>query len=252
MTENSQGPWAPQDPNAGAQSYGQPPAGPPTDPYASTGPAYGQAPGYGQDTTYGQDPTYGQTPTYEAPPAYGAPQSGYGQPSGGYPSYGGPVVASVGVSDMAQVPGLGMVRIANIGKRFGARIIDGLILSVVYGIIMGIAVAAASAGDEVGFGLMMGIMFFSSLLMLAYEGLMNGLKGATLGKMAMGLRVVTTKGEDPCGIGPAFVRYLILGACNMVPLLGLVCYLSPLFDQSGLSQGWHDKVAGTLVIDVKG
>jgi uncharacterized RDD family membrane protein YckC len=52
--------------------------------------------------------------------------------------------------------------------------------------------------------------------------LLQGLVGASIGKLVVGLRVVNAQGE-PCGIGRAFVRWLLLlfvdGACFLVGLL---------------------------------
>jgi uncharacterized RDD family membrane protein YckC len=85
--------------------------------------------------------------------------------------------------------------------------------------------------------------------MLLYEWLMIGITGATLGKRALGLRVVReTTGEVP-GVGAAFIRYIIPIVGAFVCYIGaLLVYLSPFFDNTGKLQGWHDRAAGTLVI----
>ena len=53
-------------------------------------------------------------------------------------------------------------------------------------------------------------------------------------------------------MGPAAIRNLVLWGPNIVPCLGfifwVICGLSPLFDNSGRSQGWHDKAVDSLVV----
>ncbi len=252
MIENPQSSQFPQKPSVGGQSYGRLSEDSQAYPYLSTDPASDS----GRAGDYRQGPDYGQHFAHGVPPVYGVAQPKYVQADGIYPGHNTLMTADTAVSSgngTAQVPVLGAVKVARMGKRAAARIIDGLVESVVLCVLLDITVRYISGRDVGSVLLATGAMFLGVLVFaLAYECLMSGLKGATFGKMAIGLRVITVKGDDPCGVGPAFLRYLVLGACSLVPLVGLVCYLSPFFDKSGLSQGWHDKVAGTLVIDVKG
>lgn len=74
----------------------------------------------------------------------------------------------------------------------------------------------------------------------------HGIAGRTPGKMLLGLRVIQASG-DPITPGVAFLRwvgYLISG-----PIFGLG-FLWVAFD--GRKQGWHDKIAATLVIRWRG
>ena len=68
-------------------------------------------------------------------------------------------------------------------------------------------------------------------------------RGATPGKMAMGLMVVTTQMKKP-NLATA-VKREIIGKFVSVLVLGLG-YLSILWDSK--KQGWHDKIAGTYVM----
>lgn len=85
-----------------------------------------------------------------------------------------------------------------------------------------------------------------------YEWLFIGLDGATPGKAAVQIKVVDEISGGTIGLGRAFVRHLIILGPLLLPYLGLVvCFvvlLSPLFDSSGRSQGWHDKIAKDLVV----
>ena len=67
--------------------------------------------------------------------------------------------------------------------------------------------------------------------------------GGTLGKRAVGIRVVHEKTYDAPGLGSGFVRTLV-SIISALPLgLG---YLWAAWDTKG--QTWHDKAAGTLVV----
>ncbi|MFE5212128.1 RDD family protein [Streptomyces sp. NPDC056600] len=229
------------DPN---NPYGAPqqPAGSPYgQPQQPAGSPYGQPqqpqPGYGY-------PQQGQQPGIP-------PQSGYGYPAGGQGGYQqGPPPASMGM-------------------RFLARLIDGVIIGVIYGILMGVGVLGASDSiseceslvgtpsyqpcidDAAGSlaGTFFAIAGFFMIFTLLYEWLMVGLVGATVGKLALGLRVVKADTGQKPGLGSSFIRWIIptVGAflCGIGQLL---VYLSPFWDNSGRQQGWHDKAASTMVL----
>ena len=79
-----------------------------------------------------------------------------------------------------------------------------------------------------------------------YHWLFIGLKGQTLGKMAVGIKVVNARGSIP-GLGDAALRE-ILGkiVSTIVICLG---FLWIIWD--GRKQGWHDKIAKTYVVRVE-
>jgi uncharacterized RDD family membrane protein YckC len=70
----------------------------------------------------------------------------------------------------------------------------------------------------------------------------HGSVGQTPGKMLLGLRVIQTSGEKMT-FGVAFLRWVGTIASTLLLLLG---YLWVAID--GKKQGWHDKIAATLVI----
>ncbi|MHC5907869.1 RDD family protein [Streptomyces sp. S6] len=230
-------------------SFGAPPPG---NPYGQQP----QQPGYGQP----QQPGHPQ----QGYPSY--PQDQYGQQPQGYPSY-------------PQAPGGGYPpgyqsgpQVASMGLRLGARIIDGIVIGLVYSAfsIAGIAGSMSSVNDcdanapsavyeaclndavSSSFsrvGALMGVLMVVSFL---YEWLMTGLTGATLGKLAVGLRVVKAETGEKPGLGAAFIRWIIPIVGYFACMIGmLVVYLSPLWDKSGRQQGWHDKAAKVMVIRIK-
>ena len=93
-----------------------------------------------------------------------------------------------------------------------------------------------------------------TLLVIPYEVLMIALWGQTLGKMAVGVKVVRSDNGDVPGFGKSAARYAIIFALGLpgllIPFSGLVlqiiCYLSILWRRH--RQGWHDSAAGTFVI----
>ncbi|MFF4649488.1 RDD family protein [Streptomyces sp. NPDC001380] len=244
-----------QQPQAG---YGYPQQQPPQQP----GSAYPQQPGY----AYPQQP---QQPGYAYPqqpqqPGYAYPQGQPGYDPNAAAAYGYPQQPPYGA-----VP-YGTPQIASMGARFGARLIDGVLVGVVCWILMVAGVAGAvgigakakteynpttgqyelSPSASMGvLGVTMVLMLVIFVLQLCYEWLMVAFAGATLGKRMVGLRVVNeTTGQNP-GLGSSFVRFIIpIVGWALCYLPGLLVWLSPFFDNSGRQQGWHDKAAHTLVI----
>ncbi|MCW7947131.1 RDD family protein [Streptomyces hygroscopicus] len=197
---------------------------------------------------------------------YGAPQ---GQPGYGYPQApGGIPQQGYGYPQEPGYPGGGAApRVASMGRRFGARLIDGVILSVVYLVLSFAGIAGsisqakncdpnaadyqtcinnASGGMVAAIGAVFGALAIIGLL---YEWLMVGLVGATLGKMTVGLRVVKADTGQKPGLGSSFIRWIIPMVGSLACGIGqLLVYLSPFWDKSGRQQGWHDKAAGTMVV----
>jgi len=73
----------------------------------------------------------------------------------------------------------------------------------------------------------------------------HGSVGQTPGKMLLGLRVVQATGE-PMTFGLAFLRWVGYLISKLVVYLGFIWIA---FDHR--KQGWHDKIAGTIVVTVK-
>ena len=121
---------------------------------------------------------------------------------------------------------------AGFWRRFAAAFVDGLLLGVISGILQ---VALKSVGY--GLGIVVAIVYY-----VYFEG---GLTGQTLGKRALGIRVVDFETGGPIGYPRGFIRYIGRYVSTIVLLLG---YLWMLWDAE--KQTWHDKFAGSVVVPV--
>ena len=83
-----------------------------------------------------------------------------------------------------------------------------------------------------------------------YETVMIAVWGRTLGKFAMGTRVVRIDTAGPVLWSSSSVRALIPLAAGVIPgvgfVLSVVVYATAMIDKR--QQGWHDKAAGTIVV----
>jgi uncharacterized RDD family membrane protein YckC len=123
---------------------------------------------------------------------------------------------------------------AGFWRRFGALLIDGILLGIVSGILIAIFKQGAVA------------QLLNTLISLAYftyfEG---GASGQTLGKMVLGIRVYDLRQGGPIGYGRGFVRW-ISRILSTIPLF--LGYFWMLWDKE--KQCWHDKLAGSVVVPV--
>ncbi|SFB33424.1 Uncharacterized membrane protein YckC, RDD family [Amycolatopsis marina] len=179
---------------------------------------------------YAQQPYYGQAP---GAPVFLPPST----PEGQHPD--APVPVRV---------------IASPWRRLGARVLDFFILVIGAGLLAGLGVALASLtgdlGEPEGSALLLLIVFVSLavLFMLLYEVITTWKWGGTLGKLAVGVRVVrVADGHSFPSLGLSFGRFGIQLVLRAVPLGGLLDVLWLLWDRP-LYQCLHDKVTSTVVI----
>lgn len=118
---------------------------------------------------------------------------------------------------------------AGFWRRFAALLIDGIILGLVSGILLAVL-------HNVGYalGIVLGVAYY-----VYFEG---GPRGQTLGKRALGIRVIDFDTGEPIGYGRAFIRYIGRIISALVIYLG---YLWMLWDHE--KQCWHDKFATDVV-----
>ena len=143
-------------------------------------------------------------------------------------------------------------------RRFLATLIDSLILgtvsffiNLVPSIVLGLSSAPVVPGQNGTLAISPVALIVSSIVSLAilaielgYFIFFIGSRGQTLGKMAMGIRVVKIGTNEAPGYGKAFLREVVgKFVSSLVLFLG---YFWMLWDSK--KQTWHDKIAGTVVI----
>ena len=82
---------------------------------------------------------------------------------------------------------------------------------------------------------------FYVLISIAYFTYFHGIKGRTPGKMLLGLQVLSAEGTS-ISFGTAFLR----SVGYLVSSIFYIGFIWAAFDKR--KQGWHDKIAGTVVI----
>jgi uncharacterized RDD family membrane protein YckC len=261
--------------------YGQPGPGygtPASQPY----PGYGQTQPYstpaGQAYPTFPEPGYG-TPPNQAYPGYGQTQP-YGTPAGqAYPSYPQPSYPQQGYGQPYQPYGYQLPgkdpALAEWWRRLLARVIDGLILAVVCSPLWipawsrffrqftaianrypGPAINTTAArnaiataeGHLVGSIFVVGLLFY--VVAFVYDWIQHAAWGQTIGKRALGTKVVRDDGNPVLGPGAAAGRAAVYALVPLVPvvggLFGLVNELWLTWDPR--RQCLHDKAAHTVVI----
>ena len=143
-------------------------------------------------------------------------------------------------------------------QRFIAFIIDVIVLAVIVGILTTIGIVEISVSEEASTtdGLI------QAIIVVAYYVILTVAFGATLGKMAMGMKVVDRDGNK-AGAGPVLIREVIARALGalLASVVGagigeavglavaIIIVIMILFDER--RQGLHDKVGGTFVVKAR-
>jgi uncharacterized RDD family membrane protein YckC len=134
------------------------------------------------------------------------------------------------------------MNLANWIQRVGAYIIDQLPFAILYGI--GFIFLPKTNTDGTSSG-SIGVFFIFFLLALAwvvYNRWYLGGQGQSIGKRALGMRLIKEQTGQPLGMGMAFVRDLAHIVDGVICYIG---YLFPLWDQK--RQTLADKIVGTVV-----
>ncbi len=147
------------------------------------------------------------------------------------------------------------VRLASIGARIGARVLDAIIMivGIIVLLVIGVASAMGLSGDDDDstVAATLGLAVVALIVGVLYEVSMIALKGQTLGKMATSIKVVRADNGMIPGWGKSVGRWAVPALPNLIPgiggLISLLVYVSLTFDKAR-RQGWHDKAASTLVI----
>jgi uncharacterized RDD family membrane protein YckC len=121
---------------------------------------------------------------------------------------------------------------------FGRRLVAFIVDNVIIGVIAVILILAL--GEAAGYGLWL-------LVALAYYTFLEGgPRGQTVGKMALGIRVIDFRAGGPIGYPRGFLRYIGKVIASLPCYLG---YFWMLWDRE--RQCWQDKIATTVVVPVE-
>lgn len=123
---------------------------------------------------------------------------------------------------------------AGFWQRFAAYLLDSLILAVP--VVILVLITSQAVGNIASIAL--ALAYFSY-----FEG---GPTGQTIGKRALGIRVIDFKVGGPIGYGRGLLRTVARYLSALVFFLG---YFWMLWDRE--KQCWQDKIAGTVVVPVE-
>jgi uncharacterized RDD family membrane protein YckC len=165
-----------------------------------------------------------------APDPGAGPQSPAGAPQA--PVAGGSQAAppAYGGGQVQQQPSAAVGPRAGFWQRFGAALLDGIMLGIVNGILTSVL-----KGVGYALALLISVAYFSY-----FEG---GPSGQTVGKRALGIRVIDFDNGGPLGYGRGAIRWI--GRYLSAIPLGLG-YFWMLWDPQ--KQCWHDKLANDVVV----
>jgi uncharacterized RDD family membrane protein YckC len=277
---------SPDDAEAGA-----PASAPPPDswhfPYGAASPHSGAPPGYGGPPPQNEAPPgYGPQPQNGAPPGHAPPYAGPPQngapPYGTSPHYGtAPPYAGLrphGTPYLAYAAGLPAgpePDLAEWWRRLLGRLIDILVLAILttpvavavlshaFSQYQGVldrypdlntpaAQTAISRADGRLFGSWLIFACIIAVLSFFYDSIQHGLWGQTLGKRALGTRVVSADDRSKISGGTAAGRAAVYALIPVIPLIGsLFSLLNGLWlTWDRRRQALHDKAARTIVVKV--
>lgn len=180
-------------------------------------------------------------------------------PAGAYSPYTAPATVAEAHPGTLPVQG-GDVVMAGLWRRFAASFIDSLVTAVAsYALLLplmlvfGVSLSSLAENDLAGAGASLGFLALNYAITLGVPALYfawmhsSGTQ-ASLGKMAVGVKVVRTSGE-PLGFGRALLRYLayMLFALLTCGAGVLISGLMVAFTER--KQALHDMLCDTLVVD---
>jgi uncharacterized RDD family membrane protein YckC len=145
------------------------------------------------------------------------------------------------------VPSPSEPQLGSRGLRLVAYILDSLLISFVVGAVL---IVLVFFGAFLGEGLQNLLVVIGALLAIAisvgYFPYFWARDGQTLAMMPLGLRVVDETTGETISMGKAFLRLIGLWISIAIFYIGVIWILF-----EGRRRGWHDLIAGTIVIGEK-
>ena len=146
-------------------------------------------------------------------------------------------------------------------KRLVAIIVDGLVLGfggIIVLLIIGAVVGSSNnqtpnppaTNGQVAAGVIVASLFIALIGAIYYGALNGSRRGQTVGKLALGIAVRDARSGGPIGFWRALARALVVWLFSILLVIPYVLdSLAPLWDKR--RQAWHDKVANSVVVDLK-
>ncbi|HLM65413.1 MAG TPA: RDD family protein [Acidimicrobiales bacterium] len=231
-------PWSPPSGPAPGQPWNPPPGGPPPGP---GGPP--PSPGAWPSVPPGgaAPPEAPASGPWAAPPAggygYGAPRSGYNLPKAGWWSRLAALLIDGVIIGLFSIP-------AVIAINAGPTEIETCSVDESGDIQFGEpdnAICEVPTNGTIALTIVLGVA--GAIAGIAYFAIMDGKRGATLGKQALGIRVADVTTGQPIGTGRGVGRWFARILSAIPCYLG---YLWPLWDQQ--KQAFHDKIVSSVVV----
>ncbi len=145
---------------------------------------------------------------------------------------------------VAAIPEMAAVRYAGFWMRLGAWLIDWVIIWFALGVFRTLGFLDELSPTDLGVRAVLAVL--GVVLPLGYYVALTGLKGQTIGKMSLGIKVVNVDGKVP-GLGYAALREIVGKIVSGIMLL--LGFLWIAWDPR--KRGWHDYIAGTRVVKVR-
>ena len=146
------------------------------------------------------------------------------------------------------VPTAGDLRAADLERRYYAQVVDRGVAWASYALVAGLA--GWLLDDPV---VVLLVVLGWVLVVQVGLAVLLGLRGLSPGKALLGLRAVSERTGHPVGLGPALLRGLVVGLAGPPTLLLGAATLAwtSASDRGRRRRGWHDQLAGTLVVDLR-
>ena len=133
--------------------------------------------------------------------------------------------------------------LSSINKRAFAMFIDEIIISFLFFFIISEKLSTFTSPDEIVV-YTQSLVIYVLIVKVLYQALFVGLYGATLGKMALKIKIIDIEYFDTPSWQASFMRAFMRVIDEILFYIGFVVALF-----SPVRLTWHDRVAKTLVVD---
>jgi uncharacterized RDD family membrane protein YckC len=137
-----------------------------------------------------------------------------------------------------------------IGIRFGALLIDAVLIVIAFFVAAGLAEVAGVrryAGDYVTYSpAATAIYWISFFFAVCYHPVCWYFFGGSAGQRALGLRVVRASDGLKLGLGAVLIRYFLFAVSTGTVILGIIA--AAMANEDPFKRAWHDEAARSVVV----